>query len=158
MKLRKRKDVQQQRHYQKTESANRLASYVAHVTASSTPADLFAETTLCVEAIQSMDARTLPCTEDTSLYPTCETTARLYGYEVLTDLPRSNSCSSTSSLVGVSTSNAQARRRRGTGTKIRGRCLQTNRTRSVNRVLKLSRQQVRRLAVKRSIPGVTQST
>ena len=155
MKLRKRKDVQQQRHYQKTESANRLASYVAHVTASSTPAELFAETTLGVE---SMDARTLPCTEDTSLYPTFETTARLYGYEVLTDLPRSNSCSSTSSLVGVSTSNAQARRRRGTGTKVRGRCLQTNRTRSVNRILKLSRQQVRRLAVKRSIPGVTQST
>ena len=152
MKLRKRKDVQQQRHYQKTESANRLASYVAHVTASSTPADttdMFAETTLCVEAIQSMDARTLLCTEDTSLYPTFETTARLYGYEP---------CSSTSSLVGVSTSNAQARRRRGTGTKVRGRCLQTNRTRSVNRVLKLSRQQVRRLAVKRSIPGVTQST
>ena len=150
MKLRKRKDVQQQRHYQKTESANRLASYVAHVTASSTPADaLFAETTLCVEAIQSMDARTLLCTEDTSLYPTFETTARLYGYEP---------CSSTSSLVGVSTSNAQARRRRGTGTKVRGRCIQTNRTRSVNRVLKLSRQQVRRLAVKRSIPGVTQST
>ena len=146
MKLRKRKDVQQQRHYQKTESANRLASYVAHVTASSTPADLFAETTLGVE---SMDARTLPCTEDTSLYPTFETTARLYGYEP---------CSSTSSLVGVSTSNAQARRRRGTGTKVRGRCLQTNRTRSVNRILKLSRQQVRRLAVKRSIPGVTQST
>ena len=158
MKLRKRKDVQQQRHYQKTESANRLASYVAHVTASSTPADLFAETTLCVEAIQSMDARTLPCTEDTSLYPTFETTARLYGYKTLVGLSRSNPCSSTSSLVGVSTSNAQARRRRGTGTKVRGRCLQTNRTRSVNRVLKLSRQQVRRLAVKRSIPGVTQST
>ena len=150
MKLRKRKDVQQQRHYQKTESANRLASYVAHVTASSTPADaLFAETTLCVEAVQSMDARTLLCTEDTSLYPTFETTARLYGYEP---------CASTSSLGDVSSSNAQARRRRGTGTKVRGRCLQTNRTRSVNRVLKLSRQQVRRLAVKRSIPGVTQST
>ena len=155
MKLRKRKDVQQQRQYQKTEFVNRLASYVAHITASSTPTDLFAETNLGVE---SMNARSLLCTEETSLYPTFETTARLYGYEVLTDLPRSNSCSSTSSLVGVSTSNAQARRRRGTGTKIRGRCLQTNRTRSVNRVLKLSRQQVRRLAVKRSIPGVTQST
>ena len=146
MKLRKRKDVQQQRQYQKTESANRLASYVAHVTASSTPTDLFAETNLGVE---SMNARSLLCTEETSLYPTFETTARLYGYEP---------CASTSSLVGVSTSNAQARRRRGTGTKVRGRCLQTNRTRSVNRVLKLSRQQVRRLAVKRSIPGVTQST
>ena len=146
MKLRKRKDVQQQRHYQKTESANRLASYVAHVTASSTPADLFAETNLGVE---SMNARSLLCTEETSLYPTFETTARLYGYEP---------CASTSSLGDVSSSNAQARRRRGTGTKVRGRCLQTNRTRSVNRTLKLSRQQVRRLAVKRSIPGVTQST
>ena len=146
MKLRKRKDVQQQRQYQKTESANRLASYVAHVTASSTPTDLFAETNLGVE---SMNARSLLCTEETSLYPTFETTARLYGYEP---------CASTSSFGDVSSSNAQARRRRGTGTKIRGRCLQTNRTRSVNRVLKLSRQQVRRLAVKRSIPGVTQST
>ena len=146
MKLRKRKDVQQQRQYQKTESANRLASYVAHVTASSTPTDLFAETNLGVE---SMNARSLLCTEETSLYPTFETTARLYGYEP---------CASTSSLGDVSSSNAQARRRRGTGTKVRGRCLQTNRTRSVNRVLKLSRQQVRRLAVKRSIPGVTQST
>ena len=146
MKLRKRKDVQQQRQYQKTESVNRLASYVAHVTASSTPTDLFAETNLGVE---SMNARSLLCTEETSLYPTFETTARLYGYEP---------CASTSSLGDVSSSNAQARRRRGTGTKVRGRCLQTNRTRSVNRVLKLSRQQVRRLAVKRSIPGVTQST
>ena len=146
MKLRKRKDVHQQRQYQKTESANRLASYVAHVTASSTPTDLFAETNLGVE---SMNARSLLCTEETSLYPTFETTARLYGYEP---------CASTSSLGDVSSSNAQARRRRGTGTKVRGRCLQTNRTRSVNRVLKLSRQQVRRLAVKRSIPGVTQST
>ena len=146
MKLRKRKDVQQQRQYQKTESANRLASYVAHVTASSTPTDLFAETNLGVE---SMNARSLLCTEETSLYPTFETTARLYGYEP---------CASTSSLGDVSSSNAQARRRRGTGTKVRGRCLQTNRTRSVNRTLKLSRQQVRRLAGKRSIPGVTQST
>lgn len=146
MKLRKRKDVQQQRQYQKTESVNRLASYVAHVTASSTPTDLFAETNLGVE---SMNARSLLCTEETSLYPTFETTARLYGYEP---------CASTSSLGDVSSSNAQARRRRGTGTKVRGRCLQTNRTRSVNRTLKLSRQQVRRLAVKRSIPGVTQST
>ena len=96
-----------------------------------------------------MNARSLLCTEETSLYPTFETTARLYGYEP---------CASTSSLGDVSSSNAQARRRRGTGTKVRGRCLQTNRTRSVNRTLKLSRQQVRRLAVKRSIPGVTQST
>ena len=77
-------------------------------------------------AIQSMDARSLLCTEETSLYPIFETTARLYGYEP---------CVSTSSLGDVSSSNAQARRRRGTGTKVRGRCLQTNRTRSVNRIL-----------------------
>ena len=37
-------------------------------------------------------------------------------------------------------------------------CVQTNRTRSVNRLLKISRHQLRRLAVKGNIPGSTKAT
>lgn len=43
-------------------------------------------------------------------------------------------------------------------TKVHTRCTQTNRTRSVNRLLKISRHRVRQLAVKGNIPGCTEST
>ena len=47
---------------------------------------------------------------------------------------------------------------RSTITKLRNRCIQTNRSRSVSKLLKISRQQVRRLGVKGSLTGCTKST
>jgi ribosomal protein S14 len=47
---------------------------------------------------------------------------------------------------------------RSTITKLRNRCIQTNRSRSVSKLFKISRQQVRRLGVKGSLTGCTKST
>lgn len=47
---------------------------------------------------------------------------------------------------------------RSTITKLRNRCIQTNRSRSVSKLMKISRQQVRRLGVKGSLTGCTKST
>ena len=45
-----------------------------------------------------------------------------------------------------------------TKTRIRGRCIQSNRPRSVSRLLRLSRIRVRSLALKGKITGCTRST
>lgn len=43
-------------------------------------------------------------------------------------------------------------------TRLRNRCVITNRPRAVNRILKLSRQESRRLALEGKLPGVKRST
>lgn len=50
------------------------------------------------------------------------------------------------------------RGKQSTITKVHGRCVQTNRTRSVSRLFKISRHKVRQLAVKGNIPGCTKAT
>ena len=48
--------------------------------------------------------------------------------------------------------------RQSSKVRLRGRCLRTNRPRSVSQLLKISRQECRRLALDGQIPGVTRST
>ena len=48
--------------------------------------------------------------------------------------------------------------RQGSKVRLRGRCLRTNRARSVSQLLRISRQECRRLALDGQIPGVTRST
>ena len=48
--------------------------------------------------------------------------------------------------------------RQSSRTRIRSRCLRTNRARSVSQLLQISRQECRRLALDGQIPGVTRSS
>ena len=62
---------------------------------------------------------------------------------------------------GVATYGARGIKEKGhrhTITKLRNRCIQTNRSRSVSKLMKISRQQIRRLGVKGSLTGCTKST
>ena len=89
-----------------------------------------------------------------SLEPTLETKLILHGvYDPMGQViehtvPNSKHRDATRTSYGKSQ----------TITKIHSRCVQTNRTRSVNRLLKISRHQLRRLAVKGNIPGSAKAT
>jgi small subunit ribosomal protein S14 len=48
--------------------------------------------------------------------------------------------------------------RQSSKVRVKSRCLRTNRSRSINQLLRISRQECRRLALDGQIPGLTRST
>ena len=88
-----------------------------------------------------------------SLEPTLETKLILHGvYDPRNQVTKIEDNYEVSNTIDTSHGKSQ------TITKVHSRCVQTNRTRSVNRLLKISRHQLRRLAVKGNIPGCVKAT
>ena len=171
MKFRKRKDVKQRSQYKLKEPSLLLNSYWKSVSkivnaSHSNPKDHSTSMTgsnnnkqVTMNVPQKISesnvlANMLKESNLSSLEPTLETKLILHGvYDPMGQViehtvPNSKHRDTTRISYGKSQ----------TITKIHSRCVQTNRTRSVNRLLKISRHQLRRLAVKGNIPGSTKAT
>ena len=162
MKFRKRKDVKQRSQYKLKEPSLLLNSYWKSV--SSNPKDHSTSMTrnnkqVTMNVPQKISesnvlVNMLKESNSSSLEPTLETKLILHGvYDPMGQViehtvPNSKHRDTTRTSYGKSQ----------TITKIHSRCVQTNRTRSVNRLLKISRHQLRRLAVKGNIPGSAKAT
>ena len=164
MKFRKRKDVKQRSQYKLKEPSLLLNSYWKSV--SSNPKDHSTSMTRSNNNKQvtmnvpqkilesNVLVNMLKESNSSSLEPTLETKLILHGvYDPMDQViehtvPNSKHRDTTRTSYGKSQ----------TITKIHSRCVQTNRTRSVNRLLKISRHQLRRLAVKGNIPGSAKAT
>ena len=162
MKFRKRKDVKQRSQYKLKEPSLLLNSYWKGV--SSNPKDHSTSMTrnnkqVTMNVPQKISesnvlVNMLKESNSSSLEPTLETKLILHGvYDPMDQViehtvPNSKHRDTTRTSYGKSQ----------TITKIHSRCVQTNRTRSVNRLLKISRHQLRRLAVKGNIPGSAKAT
>ena len=163
MKFRKRKDVRQRKSFKLNEGQTLLNSYwkiSERTNLNSTIEPLkMSELPIFVDSLESMNT-------SSSSTPSLDTKLVLHGkFAPSKNTTAVEANSTNTNLVKhkypfkVKTKTSRLKLgNKTTITKVHPRCVQTNRTRSVHRLFKISRHQVRRLAVRGNIPGSTKAT